>query len=117
MDQVCYVLPIRPGQLGAARALLDEIRGERREEYDAAQRRHGVVKEVWFLATGLAGDQIVVYLETADFAELLAGYTTSADPFNAWFNERLNAVTGFDAGDAETQAQTPLPERLLSWEA
>jgi len=116
MDQACYVLPIRPGQTDAARALIREVRSERWADYRRAERRHGVTKEVWFLATGPAGDQLVVYLEVADFAAMLAGYTASADPFDAWFNERLAGVTGFAAGDAEAQAEAPMPERLLSYE-
>jgi hypothetical protein len=115
MDQVCYVLPIRPGQTEAARALIEEIRTARWAEYAATQRRMGAVKEVWFLATGPAGDQLVVYLEVPDFAAALAAYTGSTDPFDAWFNGRLAEVTGFEAGDAEAQAAAALPERLLSY--
>jgi hypothetical protein len=117
MDQVCYVLPIRPGKTEAARELIHDIREDRLEDYERSQRRHGITKEVWFLATGPGGDQLVVYLEAADFAATLAGYTASDDPFDAWFNGRLQELTGFAAGDAEVQAEAPLPERLLVFEA
>ncbi len=117
MDQVCYVLQIRPGQTDAARSLIREIQTDRRTDYEQAQRLHGVVKEVWFLFSGPAGDQFVVYLEVPDFAAMVACYTSSTDPFDTWFNGRLAAVTGFDAGDPAAQAESPLPERLLSFEA
>jgi hypothetical protein len=117
MDQVCYVLPIRRGKTEAARELVHTIREDRLEEYERSQRRHSITKEVWFLATGLGGDQFVVYLEAADFAATLAAYTASDDPFDAWFNGRRQELTGFAAGDAEVQAEAPLPERLLMFEA
>ena len=117
MDQVCYVLPIRPGMTEDARELIRAIREDRREEYERSQRHHGITKEVWFLAVGPHGDQFVVYLEAADFAVTLAAYTASDDPFDAWFNGRLQEVTGFAAGDAEVQAEAPLPERLFVFEA
>ena len=103
MDLVCYVLPIRPGKTEAA--------------HERSQRRHGIAKEVWFLAVGPHGDQIVVYLEAADFAGTLAAYTASDDPFDAWFNGRLQELTGFAAGNAEAQAEVPLPGRLFVFEA
>jgi hypothetical protein len=70
-------------------------------------RRRGITKEVWFLAKGPQGDQFDLYPEPADSDATLASYTASNDPFEAWFNQRLQAVTGFAVGDAEVQAETP----------
>jgi hypothetical protein len=50
-------------------------------------------------------------------AATLAAYTAPDDPFDAWFNGRLHELTGFAAGDAEVQAEAPLPERLFVFEA
>ena len=111
------MLPIRPGKTEAARELVRTIREDRREEYERSQRRHGMTTEVWFLAAASNGDQFVVFLEAADFAATVAAYTASDDPFDAWFNGRLQELTGFAASDAEVQAEAPLPERVFVFEA
>src|ERR1700681_2474354 len=69
MDPVCLVMPILPGKTDDARAFLQELEGPRKPEFDLSERRIGISKELWYLATLPSGDQLVGYMEAANFGE------------------------------------------------
>ena len=86
MDPVCLVMPILPGKTADARAFLRELDGPRKAEFDRSERRIGIAKELWYLATLPAGDQLVGYMEANNFGQ--AGFRVPAviasvihDPF------------------------------------
>ena len=54
MDHVCLVMPILPGKTDEAREFMRELDGPRKGEYDQSERRIGMGKELWYLATCLA---------------------------------------------------------------
>jgi hypothetical protein len=56
MDPVCLVMPILPGKTGDARAFLKDLDGPRKAEFDKSERRIGITKELWYLATLPTGD-------------------------------------------------------------
>jgi LmbE family N-acetylglucosaminyl deacetylase len=58
----CFTQAIQPGKREEAKAIFDEIRRERREEYEASRRRLGIREErVWFQSLP-DGEMAVVYL-------------------------------------------------------
>jgi hypothetical protein len=114
MDQVCLVLPILPGRTDDARAFQRELDGPRKGDYDASERRIGIEKEVWFIASTPAGDQLVAYMETPDFQKALEMFVQSRDEFDMWFKTRLADATGVDLNDPPPMV---LPELVSSYQA
>ena len=114
MDQICLVVPVLPGRTAEARAFMRELDTVRRAEYDRSERRIGITKEVWYLAPMPSGDQLVGYMETADFPRALQQFSQSRDTFDLWFKERMRTVTGLDLDDPP---QDGLPELLSTYEA
>ena len=96
MDPVCLVMPILPGKTDDARAFLQELEGQRKGEFDLSERRIGISKELWYLATLPGGDQLVGYMEAADFGQAVGQFSASQDPFDLWFKQRMADVTGVD---------------------
>ena len=111
MDHICLAMPVTAGKSAAARAFMQQLDGARRAEYDASERRLGITKEVWFLAAAPAGDQLVGYMESADFGRALTLFVGSRDPFDMWFKEQMLAVTGVDLNNPPTNMA---PAEMLS---
>jgi hypothetical protein len=80
----------------AFRACQRELDTERKAEYDQSERRIGITKEYWFIAAVPSGDQLVVYMESADFTRALGMFAQSQEPFDVWFKQRLVEVSGVD---------------------
>jgi hypothetical protein len=72
MDYVCVVFPVLPGKTADARAFMRELDTQRMAEYDRSERRIGISKEMWFLASLPSGDQLVGYMEAQDFSTTLS---------------------------------------------
>jgi hypothetical protein len=96
MDHVCLVIPILAGRTEDARAFMRELEGERKSEFDASERRIGITKELWYLATLQTGDQLVAYMEARDFGAAVGEFSASQDAFDLWFKRRMADVTGMD---------------------
>ena len=92
MDQVCLVLPVREGKSATARDFMRELETDRKAEYAVSERRIGIDKEAWYLASTPSGDQLVAYMESPDFNRALAAFSQSKDPFDLWFKRRLDEV-------------------------
>src|SRR5215203_5728159 len=59
----CFTQLIQPGKREEAKAIFEEIRGNRRSEYEASRRRLGIREEkVWFQSLP-QGEMAVVYWE------------------------------------------------------
>ena len=114
MDQICLALPILPNKTDAARDFMRELEGERNAEYDRSERRIGIPKEAWFLASLPGGDQLIAYMESPDFNRALQLFVESRDDFDQWFKSRLADATGFDLNNMPPD--TKLPELLSSYQ-
>jgi len=111
MDHVCITLPVLAGQSAAARTFMQQLDGARRDEFDRSERRIGISKELWFLAPLPSGDQLIGYMESADFASALPMFVASRDPFDLWFKEQMASVTGIDLNNPPADLK---PAELLS---
>jgi hypothetical protein len=114
MDQICLVVPIRPGKTADARDFMRELEEQRKPDYDRSERRIGITKEAWYLAHTPGGDQFVAFMETPDFGQALSLLSGSHDEFDLWFKRRLADSTGLDLN---TPPSGPLPELLSSYSA
>ncbi|MCD6033600.1 MAG: hypothetical protein K0S78_5786, partial [Thermomicrobiales bacterium] len=77
MDHICVVFPLLPGKTEEARAFQRELETARKAEYDQSERRIGMTKEYWFIASLPSGDHLVVYMESADFTRALGMFAQS----------------------------------------
>ena len=91
-----------------------ELEDERKADYDQSERRIGITKEVWYLASAPGGDQFVAYMETPDFGKALSLFSASRDEFDMWFKRRLADSTGLDLNNPPS---IRLPELLSSYSA
>lgn len=112
MQHVCVAFPVLPGRSEPARTFMQQLDGPRRVEYDESERRIGITKEAWYLASLPAGDHLIGYMESADFQSAFGRFAASKDPFDAWFKQRFREVTGFDF--EHPPADMKMPE-LLSY--
>lgn len=96
MDHICLVMPVLPGRTADARAFMRELDTSRRDQFDTSERRIGITKELWYLASVPGGDQLVAYIESADFGRAIGLFSSSQEPFDVWFKDRMAEVTGVD---------------------
>ena len=115
MDHVCVVFPILPGKTEDARAFQRELDTERKADYDRSERRIGITKEVWYIASVPGGDQLVAYMESEDFSRALRMFVESRDEFDQWFKRRLAESTGLDMNNLPPDMT--LPELVSRYEA
>jgi len=114
MNQICLVIPITPGKSEDARNFMRELEDERKADYDQSERRIGITKEVWYLASAPGGDQFVAYMETPDFGKAPSLFSASRNEFDLWFKRRLADSTGLDLNNPPS---IRLPELLSSYSA
>jgi hypothetical protein len=107
MDQICLALPILPGKTADARAFQRELDTDRKTDYDRSERRIGITKEVWYLASLPSGDHFIAYMESPDFNRALELFVASRDDFDEWFKRRLANVTGIDMNNLPPDMQLP----------
>lgn len=96
MAVYCFTQPIQPGKRDDARAIFEEIRTSRREEYEASRKRLGIREErVWFQSLP-DGEMAVVYWEGDDPRGALERFASSDDPFDEWLKERGREVYHYE---------------------
>lgn len=115
MDHICIVFPILPGKTEDAKAFQHELDTTRKADYDLSERRIGVTREYWFIASPPSGDQLVVYMQSEDFGRTLELFVASRDEFDLWFKQRMADVTGVDLNNPPPDLK--LPELVSSYEA
>jgi hypothetical protein len=88
MQAVAFCCPLLVGQTDAIRAALASCWvGARKEAYQDARRRAGIVRESVWIQPAPGGDLAVVYLEADDLATALTVLATSTEPFDRWFRD------------------------------
>jgi hypothetical protein len=106
--------PVLPGKTEEARAFAAEVLGERRREFDESQARFGTTRETWTLQSTPDGEFVLVWFEAPDIEKGFATLAESNDPFDLWFRQRVQEVTGFDLA---APPEAPPPEVLVEWTA
>jgi hypothetical protein len=92
---VAFAVRLLPGQAEAVRSALASCQaGARKEAYQDARRRAGIVREAVWIQPTPGGDVAVVYLEADDLATALTILGTSAEPFDRWFRDHVRQVHG-----------------------
>ena len=112
MQSVAFAVSLLPGQAEAARVALASCwSGARKEAYQDARRRAGIIREAVWIQPAPGGDVAVVYLEADDLATALTILGTSAEPFDRWFRDHARQIHGI-AWEEEFTA----PELVLDFD-
>ena len=95
MQSVAFAARLLPGRTEAARVALASCQaGARKEAYQDARRRAGIIREAVWIQPAPGGDVAVVYLEADDLATAFTMLGTSAEPFDRWFRGHVRQVHG-----------------------
>lgn len=106
MAEVAFAIPVLRGQEDLDREVLAELKGARREEYEAALAEAGVTRHaVWHQETP-DGTLAIVYME-ADDESAVGKFAASDAPLNAWFREQMKRVHGIDIAEG-----SPPPKKV-----
>lgn len=101
-DHYAFAAPVLPGKLDAWKAMINEIKGPRRKEYQATRKKMGVKRERVWLQHTPQGDFVVVSFEAKDATKLFERIAASKEPFDLWFLAQIGEVHGI-------QLQTAIP--------
>jgi hypothetical protein len=99
MPSVAFCAPILPGKEQADLDGFEEVRGSRREDYEASRRRAGITREIVWHQETPNGTVAVVYLEADDVGASMQALGTSDDPFDQWFRDLIGEVHGIDLSE------------------
>ena len=112
MQCAAFAVPLLPGQAEAVRAALASCwSGARKEAYQDARRRAGIIREAVWIQPEPGGDVAVVYLEADDLATAFSLLGTSAEPFDRWFRGHVRQVHGIALEEGFTA-----PELVLDFD-
>lgn len=105
--------PVLAGKTDEARKFARETMN-RREEFNASQKRGAITKEEWSLQETPEGGLVLVRFECDDIERAFATLAASTDPFDVWFRARVQEVSGTDLS---APSDEPPPEIVLDWTA
>jgi hypothetical protein len=112
MQSVAFAVALLPGQTEAVQVALASCQaGARKESYQDARRRAGIVREAVWIQPGPGRDVAVVYLEADELAAAFTIVGTSAEPFDRWFRDHAGQVHGIAMDDGFTA-----PELVLDFD-
>jgi len=112
MQSVAFARPLLVDQTDAHRlALASCWVGARKEAYQDARRRVGVVREVVWVQRAPGGALAVVYMEADDLDKAFTILGTSVEPFDRWFRDQVLQVHGIALEDGFTR-----PELVLDFD-
>lgn len=95
MQSVAFAVPLLPGQTDANRTALASCwTGARKEAFEDARRRAGIIREAVWIQPDPGGDVAVIYVEADDLAAAFTMLGTSAEPFDRWFRDHAVQVRG-----------------------
>ncbi len=110
MSGLVLTLPISPGKVEAWRRFCQELRGSRRQAYEASRRRLGVTRERLALVENPFGSTSVTTIEASDVNWTVSEMIRSGEPFECWYRERLQDLHGVNLASYEKFALPAPPE-------
>jgi hypothetical protein len=112
MQSVGFSCALLVGQTDTIRAALASCWvGARKEAYQDARRRAGIVREAVWIQPAPGGDVAVVYLEADDLATAFTILGTSPEPFDRWFRDHVDRAHGI-----ALEHERPTPELVLDFD-
>lgn len=109
MNSIALMLPVLPNKREQLFQFAAVLKGERAAEYVASQQT--VTSETWYLQATPMGDFLLVHFEAPDCRGVLGALATSTEPFDAWFRQQAQEITGIDF----SQPTGPLAEVVFEY--
>ncbi|NKX56356.1 DUF6176 family protein [Arthrobacter mobilis] len=94
MESITWFAPILPGKVEAWKEFVEELKGPRKEEYEASFQRNGMNREVASLMQTPQGDFTCFFQEAESIAKVAENFATSQEPYDVWFREKVNELHG-----------------------
>jgi hypothetical protein len=94
MSTIGFAGPLKDMDL--ARTFASELKGPRRAEYLAAQKRHGVTRERVFVTETPMGAMIMAYREAPNAGFQMATLSASSNAFDKFYLESIAKFVGVD---------------------
>ena len=101
-------VPILPDKMEAFRMFIEEIKGDRAEEWNATRKALGMVREKAWVQYTAQGNFLIVYQENTKPEEYVAGLLNSKREIDKYFVRKLKELHGIDLA-----AEQPAPNKLL----
>ena len=99
MASVAFTARVLPGKLDAWKAFHAQLDGPRRRDFEAQQRRLGLVRHRVWLHETAAGPVALVVQEGEEPERARAILAASTHPFDAWFREQVKELHGVDLSE------------------
>ena len=93
-NHYAFAAPIVPGKLEAWKAMVKEMKGAKKKEYQASRKKMGVKHERAWLQHTPQGDFVVVSIEGKEAPKLFEKFAASKEPFDKWFLAQIAEVHG-----------------------
>ncbi len=96
MKAIAVVAPILMGKVDEARRFGKELMGPRHSEMDQSRKALGQTRETVWIHSTPQGDMLTIYLEGRDSTQANKQFAASNTPFDRWFKEQAQNITGVD---------------------
>ena len=93
-NHYAFAAPIVPGKLEAWKAMVKEMKGAKKKEYQVSRKKMGVKHERAWLQHTPQGDFVVVSIEGKEAPKLFEKFAASKEPFDKWFLAQIAEVHG-----------------------
>ncbi len=113
MPLVVRAFPILPGMEDQIHEFAAEMAGARRSEASAFYRSFGVTRESWHLQHTEHGAWVIGITEiTEDLDATAQAYATSQRPFDRWFKDQVQQISGINP---DIEPLGPPTHTLFEW--
>jgi len=109
MNSTALMLPVLPNKREQLFAFANALTGERKDEYVASQAT--VTAETWYLQPTPMGDFLIVHFEAPDPGGVLGALAESTEPFDVWFRQQAQEITGIDF----SKPTGPMAEKIFEY--
>jgi hypothetical protein len=97
LADVLMVLPVVTGKAEEWRRFAQQLQGSRQVEFTDALRDLGMESlSVWLANTQVGHIAVALFTSTRDPVDMQDMLTTSQQPFDVWFKERVRVLHGVD---------------------
>lgn len=110
MNTIAVAFPLLPGKREALSTFAQTLMTERKADFERSQV--SVSRESWYVQPTPVGDLIIAYFEAPDIAAVFEGLAISEEPFDIWFRDQIQNVTGVDM----SKPPEGWSERIFNWE-
>lgn len=104
----CIAIPILPGKTEMWRKFTNELKGNRKKEFNESRKQLNVHERTFYQQTP-NGDLVIVTLEGDEPEKFMQSFAQRNDEFSKWFLQNVKEVHGFDLTQP---SQGPMPELI-----